>query len=528
MSAPSPGWPASPGPWWTRGRAGLALSLLAISVIYALRMDDVAGLMVDDAWYIVLAKALAQGEGYRLISSSTSQILPAVPPGFPALLAPIALAVPQFPDHVIWMKLLSVAAVFAAGAICWDDFTRHRAVAPAPATLIVAATLLTPAIVFLATSTVMAESVFMLVQVAAIVSVEKIMRRPADDARAPIHAAILAAAAMLIRSAAVALVVAAIAYLLIARRWRQTAVFAGVLALGLLPWTIYAAVHEPTDDERSAHGGTIAYSYSRLLTAPRLEDPSQGVAVAATTLGRMAGNLTVVLSRDLGAVLVPALYRGPDESGLEVISVGRPGLGNMGIASGTMIVSTILGAIMIIGWIGVARERLAMPALVIAATLPMIAPVSGQTFRYLIPLTPYLLLFSWHGLRSPVVGRLLLLVVIGLHALDHAGYIHQKLTAVPQWIDDWHQVRSVLTWIDQNVPPDGTIATTNPGLIYLGSNRRTRAIDAMRRNWAHWKADGVRYVVSTVPGSELPIKSLGWRLRFRSGRGGLWVVEIED
>jgi hypothetical protein len=137
-------------------------------------------------------------------------------------------------------------------------------------------------------------------------------------------------------------------------------------------------------------------------------------------------------------------------------------------------------------------------------------------------------LFFWHGLRSPVVRRLVLLIVIGLHGLDHAGYIHQKLTAVPRWIADWHQTRDVLTWIAHNVPADGTIATTNPGLIYLGSNRRTRAIDAMRRNWVRWKADGVRYVASTVPGSELPPKALGWRLRFRSDHGGLWVVEIED
>ena len=64
MSAPSPGLPISPKPCGRRvGGRVAALSLLAIGVIYALRIDDVAGLMVDDAWYIVLAKALAQGEG---------------------------------------------------------------------------------------------------------------------------------------------------------------------------------------------------------------------------------------------------------------------------------------------------------------------------------------------------------------------------------------------------------------------------------------------------------------------------------
>jgi hypothetical protein len=528
MIAPSPGLPSSQKPWWTRWQPGVVLPFLAIGIVYALRLDDAAGLMVDDAWYIVLAKAIAQGDGYRLISSATAEILPAVPPGFPALLSPIVLAVPRFPDHVLWMKLMSIAAVFAAGAICWRDFTRHRALTPPQATLIVAATLLTPAIVFLATSTVMAECAFLLAQTAAMVSIERITRRDADDPRAPIIAALLTAAALLIRSAGAALVLAAIAFLVISRRWRQTAVFAGVLVLCVLPWTIYAAAHAATDAERAAHGGTIAYSYSRLLTAPQLVDPSEGTSSAASMLERATSNLTVVLTRDVGAVLLPAMYRGPDESGQEVFSIGRPMMGDMGVAGGTMIVSTIVGAIILFGWMGTARERLALPGLVVAATLPMIAPVGGQTFRYLIPLTPYLVLLFWHGLRSPAVARMALLIIIGLHGLDHAGYIHQKLTATPDWIADWRENREVTTWIARNVPGDATLAATNPGLIYLGSNRRTRAIDAMRRNWEEWKRDGVRYVVSTVPNSDLPSKSLGWQLRFRSDRHQLWVVEIED
>jgi hypothetical protein len=502
--------------------------LTAIAVVYAVRLDDAAGLLVDDAWYIVLATSLARGDGYVLISSSTTSILPAVPPGFPIVLSPIVLALPRFPDYVIWMKLVSVAAVFTAGVICWRDFTRHRGLTPAHATLIVAATLLTPALVFLATSTVMADCVFLLAQIASVVAVERITRHGDDDVRAPLAAATLTAAAVLIRSAGAALVIAAIVFLLIAKRWRQAAIFVGAVAAGVLPWAMYAATHAPTDEERVAHGGTIAYSYSRLLTAPRFEDPSQGVASKAALVERIIGNLSVVLMRDVGAVLVPSIYRGPDESGREVFSIGRPLMGHMGVARGTMIVSTIVGVIMVIGWIGSARERLALPGLLVAATLPMIAPVSGQTFRYLIPLAPYLVLFFWRGVGWPAVARPALLIVIGLHGLEHAGYIHQKLTATPQWIADWRENVEVLGWIAQNVPAGETLAATNPGLIYLGSNRHTRAIDGMQRNWARWKADGVRYVVSTVPRSDLPPTSLGWRLRFRSGRRALWVVEITD
>ena len=47
--------------------AWAAVVVLTPSLVYLLRLDSAAGLMVDDAWYIVLAQALASGEGLSLI-----------------------------------------------------------------------------------------------------------------------------------------------------------------------------------------------------------------------------------------------------------------------------------------------------------------------------------------------------------------------------------------------------------------------------------------------------------------------------
>ena len=52
------------------GAIAAALTLLAAACVYLLRLDRVAGLVVDDAWYVLLGRALAQGDGYRLISSA--------------------------------------------------------------------------------------------------------------------------------------------------------------------------------------------------------------------------------------------------------------------------------------------------------------------------------------------------------------------------------------------------------------------------------------------------------------------------
>lgn len=503
------------------------LAITAVLLVYVLRIDPVAGLFVDDAWYMVLAEAIASGRGYRLISSAAAQVLPAVPPGFPLVLAPIVAMVPRFPDYVIWMKLLSVAATLTAGAICWRDFVRHREIPAADGTLIVVASLLTPALVFLATSAVMAEGVFMLALVGSVIAVERITRRDAREVTAPIAAAVVVAVAMLIRTTAVAVIAAAFAHLLIARRWRQAAIFAAALAVSLLPWQLYASTHASTEEERASHGGSMAATYSQLMTSERLSDPGRAASFGVL-LGRVTDNLRVVFTRDVGAIIVPALYRGPDESGEEVFSIGREGLGNMGVATGTMLASILLTIIALAGWLAWPEQRWAVPGLLLAATVPMVAAVPAQTFRYFVPLAPYVLMFVWRGLRSPRLGRGALLIVIGLHALDHSAYIHLKFTGTPKWIADWQDNTELLTWARQNVPADQAIVTTNPGLVYLATGRRTVAIDNWQRNWQRWKTAGFRYLASTRPHDDLPSRSLGWRQVFKSGRGGLWIVEIDN
>ncbi len=125
---------------------------VAVLALYLLRLDPAAGLYVDDAWYMVLAKALAQGDGFALISSAAVPILPAFPPGFPMLLAPVFAINPHFPGNAMWLKAVSVAAMFGVGIATYLYLVRHRS-APTPLAAAVALiTVLTPAFIFLATS----------------------------------------------------------------------------------------------------------------------------------------------------------------------------------------------------------------------------------------------------------------------------------------------------------------------------------------------------------------------------------------
>ena len=491
--------------------------------IYALRIDQAIGLIVDDAWYVVLAKGLAEGRGFRLISSAATEVMPAVPPGFPVILSPIFLF-SAFPGNLFWLKLVSVLAMLASAVLCWIDFTRHRSVPAAPALLLGAATVITPAFVFLATSTVMAECVFTFAQLATVILVERAARDPrASNGRAFV-AGLAGAATILIRLIGLAAVAAALTYLLINRRWRQAAVLAATVGVCLVPWQIYASANQPTLEERMAHGGSIAYSYQQLLAMRRPGNVRAGDASPVERAVRAGRNFADVVGLDVGAVLIPAFYRGPSESGQELLSVvgGASQTGSMGRGAGVITVSLALSAVIAFGLIRTKREWLSMPALLIAFSLALIVTVGSQTFRYVVPLAPYLLLFLWRGLGGTAAARIAVLCLLGFNLMDHALYIQQKLTGMPPWIAEAAEYEEVLSWMDANVKEPGAVASNNPGLVYLRTGRKAVATGA---NQNLWRALGVRYVVA-LQTAETPEPSLQPKLLYQTANGRRWVVQI--
>ncbi|MBY0494042.1 MAG: hypothetical protein K2Y23_07485 [Cyanobacteria bacterium] len=498
-----------------------AIVFTIVAAIYLLRLDSYAGLMIDDAWYMVLAKSLAEGEGFRLISASATPIVPVVPPAFPALLSIVFLISPAYPGNLMLLKGVSLIAMAGIGVACWFDFTRHRQVPPAEAVWLVAATLLVPAFVFLATSTVMAEAWFTLAQLLTVIAVERAVRG-ADHARAPIAAGFMAAFTMLIRTAGLAVVASGLAYFVWRRRWKQAAIFAAVTAVLMAPWQIYASVNASPFSERVVHGGTIAYTYYELLAMERPGLITTSLSPAAR-ITRAARNIQDMLMLDVGAVLVPGLYRGPLESGEEVIAVGRPGRGSMGGATGTMIVSSILVLVMIAGIVR-ARAWFSLPVILIGTSLVMISSVGSQTIRYVIPLAPFLLLYLWRGIKHPSAARIAVLCVLMAQLVDHALYVRLKMAGNPVWIAGGQEIDEVITFVSTNIPGDAVIASSNPGLLYLRTGHKGLVSVRAEQNIQIWRELGVRYIAA-LRLDELPARRLYKRVLFQTG-SRLWVVEM--
>jgi hypothetical protein len=514
-------------------RAALIVLLVAVP-IYALRLNDAAGLVVDDAWYVMLGSALAGGQGYQLINAPVDGILPGYPPGFPAILSIVFRVLPKFPQNVWLLKSLSVMAMLGVGILTYV-YAKRRQVPEEVALCAALGVTVTPAFVFLATSTVMTECIFTLLQLATVLLIHRGGEsRDAQRAqRLTAVAGLTAAATVLIRSAGIALPLAAGLWLVKERLWKRAVLFAAITILGVLPWIAYAHWHAPTPAQQSLHGGSIVYSYGEQIWMRWAGYPAAGAATVDELPARVGTNVVDVVFRGAGGVFVPALFRGPAESGEEIASLGGAlGLsrGSMGAASGTMGVSFAIAAIMLVGFVRTSRTNLTVAELLVPATLGIIVVWPFWTFRFILPLAPYLFVYLVRGLRTfapAAVARVALLCLFGLNVLDHARYVlharDAERTARVSWLAQARETDEVLDWITRNLD-DGVIATTNPGLVYLRTGHKTIAFDRPHDDFGVWKARGVRYVVSLLP-VQPPASSNAFKLLYRSSEG-MWVIEI--
>jgi hypothetical protein len=497
-------------------RRRLAFIAAAVTVfclaVYLLRLDRAAGLAVDDAWYAMLAQALATGHGFTLINSPSPGITPLYPPFFPLLLALVFKVAPEFPSNVPLLKMVSVAAMLAAGAVSYRYFTRYRGMAPPAALLLALVVVLNPALAFLATSTLMSECVFLLLQLLAVVCLERCVSDDSGkgDWRFALLGAGLVAAAYLTRSAGIVLIVGGLVYLLKERLWRPAAVFA--LGLGLLigPWMIYAKVHAPTEAQRAEQNSYIVIPYSEQFWMRSAGDTSvKGKETLADIPWRVLDNFSKIGGREAARILFPTLYRSPKMSGLETFKHGSP-------FAWLAVVSWAIFALMVAGYVAALREKITFAEVLLPPSLALVALWPWQPLRFLLPLLPFLVFYLLRGVqlairaapqaveagRAGVQGKVLAGVaacVIAFSVYDHGAYLTAKYSASAEggaaWLEAHRANEAAMNWMRNNLRPEaGVIATTNPALVYLYTGIKTVASSNPDESWEQWKDLNVRYL----------------------------------
>jgi hypothetical protein len=536
IQTPSTGSRTKSKPWLA---IAAAIAVALFFVIYVMRLDKVVGMFQDDAWYALLGKALATGQGYTLINSPTSGILPLYPPAFSFLLSLVFRIAPQFPQNLWLLKSVSIVAMLLAGVACYYYFARYRNLPKYLALAIAAVVAINPGLVFLATSSLMSECVFTLAQMAALVAVERCVAAR-DGERFWLFALLAAAAtswAFLTRSMAAGLILAALVYLLKERLFKSAVVFAIGVALMAGSWTVYSRTKAPTSEQRAEINSYIVRPYTEQFWDRVAGHESAGKISLADLPERIWNNLSSIASSDLGGIVTPSFF---------------PSL-NQGMAERGDVVqlfsSLIVFGLIIAGFVSAVRQRLTYAELALPLSLLIIVIWPFPPYRFLIPSLPLLLYYFLLGCklvfglhlrleerkrpRNLWVGVTVIAgVLFALNLYGNFSYLSRKNTAVaaqrPKWMRIFDDNEAVLKWTAENVPKADAIAAANPALVHLYTGNKTTTFDNPAGNWERWNRLGVRYLVTISPTRMPEPDPIESRFRVIHRAGGELNLRVTD
>lgn len=495
---------------WLKPAAIICVVLFV--AVYWLRLDKVFGMMLDDAWYLVLAKSLATGQGYTLVNSPTPGIMPIYPPAFPFLLSLLYRLFPQFPENLWLLKSLSVVAMLVAGWAIYSYLTRERRLSPMLALGISAASVFCPPLVFLATSAVMSECLFMLCLVLTVMLIERGVRQwqmgmEQSLFRYLLPGAVFAAAAFLTRSAAIAMLAAVVLYLLKKRLIKPAIIFVVVVAAITGPWVIYSRMHAPTPAQMAEVNNYIVVPYTKQFWQNIAGFEVFGETTAGQLPARTLGKAWEIFGASVGRMFVAPVFEALTATQSWIEQTGNAGL----------VLSLLLSLLTIIGFIHAARREATLAEYVIFFSFLLIVIWPGELFRQVLPLLPFLLfylalsveaihgfypglkLLALPGTRLKVMGALVG-VILAVNLYGNAAYLIKlsgSLLERPVTIRIFEENEDLLKWVRERVPNDGAITASNPPLVYLLTGRKTVGSDNPTKYWETWNQLGVRYLVRT-------------------------------
>lgn len=442
-----------------RDARGPLLAAAAVLLVALAAIDDLpVGAMHDDAMYVVLAKAIATGHGFRWINLPGAPAATHFPPGYPAVLAALWRFIPEFPANLVAFKILNAALLAAAAAGVAVLARRRLALSEARAcALAVVASLAVPVLVL--GTVVMSEMLFLALLVPALLVADEVVAQDRPSLARVILVGCAGGALMLVRTHGIAYVAAVALAFLARRNWRAmamttTAAIAVVLPWQLWQWTHAADVPAPLRGDYGSYAGWLAGGAG---AAP--------LTFAARTIG--------ATSRELFAMLA--------------------GLTTAALPTVPLRLAAVVAAIVLIGagLIRLFRAGARATSLFIAAYVAIILLWPFTPARFLWGIWPLIVvcfaagaLTLWRRASVSPRPRLAHAVALCAAALPLIGYgVYTARGYSGRW---WSSIprataaaaMPTITWIGPHTRPTDVIATNVELMAYLYTGRQ--AVPATR------------------------------------------------
>jgi hypothetical protein len=224
-------------------RAAMATAAIALLLgLFAMNALPV-GFFQDDGHYLILARALAHGDGYRYMNLPGAPAAAHFPPGYPLLLAPIWWMAPSFPANVVYFKLVNVVLLPVVALAIRALGRRSGGLGPIAASVVAIASVASVPVLFL-NGLLFSETAFMAALFGLLPVVDRSLEansRPSP--RLLLSLGLATGALALLRTVGIALLPAALVMLGLRRRWRDAALLLAGALIVLVPWQLWASAH---------------------------------------------------------------------------------------------------------------------------------------------------------------------------------------------------------------------------------------------------------------------------------------------
>jgi hypothetical protein len=239
----------TPTPTPTRARASLdrlapiAAALITFVIGVAAFRPYPVGIYMDDGVYVILAKAIATGQGLRNLHLPGAPFDTHFPPGFPLLLAALWRINPSFPQN-IQLFLLLQAVLLGAVALGTYQFGR-RILGWQPRMALAVSLAATLSLPLMSLGAVLYSEVLSLALLMPfLVLAERRVRHGLSPRDALLLGAYAGTIGLVRTQVAIVLVPAMCAVLMLGRQWRAILLFAAAALCLLVPWQVWTAVHD--------------------------------------------------------------------------------------------------------------------------------------------------------------------------------------------------------------------------------------------------------------------------------------------
>lgn len=461
--------------------------VVAVAIINSLPV----GVVYDDGMYVVLAKSIATGHGFRWLNLPGAPPATHFPPGYPAFLALLWTIFPKFPANVFLFKLANAVLTAIAGFLLFR-FVRDRwRLSPVSSAIFTLVAMLGIPTLTLSVM-VMSEPLFLVLLLLALPLAERVARAGGRRTWALLGLGVFIGVATLVRSHGLALIAALPLVLLGRRRFREAALCGGAAVITILPWQLWASAHAHAVIP-AMRGDYESYG-AWLVEGLRMAGPGLLAHTVARTTAELAGMFATLASPSM-----PAPARGATLLALAVLSA-------MGIRP---------------FW-----RRAPVTLLFLAFYLAIVLAWPFAPTRFIWGVWPLCLLPPMLGARELLMWRvsaplakstrLLLLASALLLALGYGQYTARGYRG--RW---WSSIartnaaslRPLVLWARTHTSPGDLLAVEGESAVYLYADRHTvpvqtfTAVQYFRPRTPEQNAAVIRDVIRAYPVNEVVLWS---------------------